>query len=75
VLLTVGAFDNAANLLFSIAAQGGLLALVSVAGSLYPVSTVLLARTFLHERMGRWQLVGVVAAFTGVGLIALGGAI
>lgn len=74
-LLAVGAFDNAANLLFSIASQTGLLALVSVAGSLYPVSTVLLARTFLHERMGRWQLVGVVGAFTGVGLIALGGAI
>jgi drug/metabolite transporter (DMT)-like permease len=73
-LLAVGVLDNAANLLFAVASQTGLLALVSVAGSLYPVSTVLLARAFLHERMSRWQGVGVTAAFAGVALIALGSA-
>jgi drug/metabolite transporter (DMT)-like permease len=71
-LVVVGAFDNLANVLFALAAQTGMLALVSVLGSLYPVSTVLLARGFLHERMSRLQSVGVVTAFVGVALIALG---
>jgi drug/metabolite transporter (DMT)-like permease len=72
VLLGVGALDNAANVMFALAAREGLLTLVSVLGSLYPVATVLLARTFLHERLARWQVVGVVGAFIGVGLIAAG---
>ena len=68
----VGGFDNLANVTFALAAQTGMLALVSVVGSLYPVSTVLLARGFLHERLSRPQLAGVIVAFTGVVLIALG---
>lgn len=72
VLAGVGALDNAANVLFALAAREGLLTLVSVLGSLYPVATVLLARSFLHERLARWQVIGVVAAFAGVGLIAAG---
>ena len=71
-LIVVGAFDNLANVTFALAAQTGMLALVSVVGSLYPVSTVLLARGFLHERLSRPQLVGVITAFVGVVLIALG---
>ena len=71
-LVVVGAFDNLANVTFALAAQSGVLALVAVVGSLYPVSTVLLARGFLHERLSRLQLVGVITAFTGVILIALG---
>jgi uncharacterized membrane protein len=73
VLVTVGLFDNGANVLFSIAAREGLLSLVAVLGSLYPVSTVLLARFILHERLVRPQVVGVTAAFVGVALIAIGG--
>ncbi len=72
VLVGIGAFDNVANVTFALAAQTGMLALVSVLGSLYPVSTVLLARSFLHERLSRLQTAGVVTAFVGVGLIALG---
>ena len=71
-LVVVGAFDNLANVTFALAAQSGMLALVSVVGSLYPVSTVLLARGFLHERLSRPQLAGVITAFAGVVLIALG---
>jgi drug/metabolite transporter (DMT)-like permease len=71
-LVVVGGFDNLANVTFALAAQSGMLALVSVVASLYPVSTVLLARGFLHERMSRPQLAGVVTAFAGVVLIALG---
>lgn len=72
VLVAVGLLDNGANVLFAFAAREGLLTLVSVLGSLYPVSTVLLARTFLHERLGRVQMVGVAAAFAGIALIAIG---
>ena len=71
-LAGVGALDNAANVMFAVAAGEGLLTLVSVLGSLYPVATVLLARWFLHERLARWQVVGVAAAFVGVAMIAAG---
>ena len=72
ILAGVGALDNGANVMFAFAAREGLLTLVSVLGSLYPVATVLLARWFLHERLATWQVVGVVAAFVGVALIAAG---
>jgi drug/metabolite transporter (DMT)-like permease len=72
ILAGVGVLDNGANVMFAFAAREGLLTLVSVLGSLYPVATVLLARWFLHERMARWQLAGVATAFTGVALIAAG---
>ena len=68
----VGLADNAANVLFAIASARGLLSLVTVLGSLYPVTTVLLARTVLHERMARHQVAGVALAFAGVAAIALG---
>ncbi|HET9311824.1 MAG TPA: DMT family transporter [Actinomycetota bacterium] len=72
ILAGVGALDNGANVLFALASREGLLTLVSVLGSLYPVATVLLARWFLHEQLARWQVAGVVAAFLGVALIAAG---
>jgi len=71
-LVLVGLFDNGANVLFALAARSGLLSLVAVLGSLYPVSTVLLARFVLGERLVRLQAVGVGAAFAGVALIAIG---
>jgi drug/metabolite transporter (DMT)-like permease len=72
ILAGVGALDNGANVMFALAAREGLLTLVSVLGSLYPVATVLLARWFLHERLAPWQVAGVAAAFAGVALIAGG---
>lgn len=69
----IGVLDNGANLAFASAAEaGGLLALTSVLGSLYPVATVLLARFVLRERLAGWQTVGVAAALAGVVLIAAG---
>ena len=71
-MVGVGVLDNLANVTFAYAGQTGLLALISVVGSLYPVTTVLLARSVLHERLTRSQWAGVAIAFTGVGLIAAG---
>lgn len=70
-LVVIGVFDAGANLTYAIASTMGFVSVVSVLGSLYPVATILLARTFLHERM-RWvQQVGVVVAFVGVTLIVV----
>jgi drug/metabolite transporter (DMT)-like permease len=71
-MIGVGVLDNLANLTFAYAGQTGLLALISVVGSLYPVTTVLLAGAILHERLTRSQWVGVATAFIGVALIAAG---
>ena len=71
-LVAVGTLDIGANTLFAAASQQGLLSLVGVAGSLYPVVTVGLARLVLHERIARAQQVGVVATLFGVVLITAG---
>ncbi len=69
----IGLLDTGGNLAFAFAADtGGMLALTSVLGSLYPVATVLLARWVLRERLSRGQVTGVAAALTGVALIAAG---
>src|SRR4051794_34326304 len=67
-----GTLDVSANLLFAAASINGLVSLVSVGGSLYPVVTVLLARLLLKERVHRIQEAGVIAALGGVVLIAAG---
>ena len=56
--------------IFVIAAREGLLSLVAVISSLYPASTVVLARVVLHERVDRRQQVGLACALVGVVLIA-----
>ncbi len=69
-ILVAGAFDMTANVLYVIAARHGYLATVAVLTSLYPASTVLLARIFLHEHLNRLQWCGVACAACGVALIA-----
>jgi drug/metabolite transporter (DMT)-like permease len=66
----VGIADVSANALFAFASGHGLLSLVSVLGSLYPVMTVLLAHVLLGERLTRAQKLGVVAALAGVSAIS-----
>ena len=67
-----GLLDGGATLLFATAFSRGLLSVVSVLGSMYPVVTVILAQALLHERLARWQRLGVVAALGGVAMIAAG---
>ena len=73
-LIAVGLLDTAGNAFFAAASmRHGLLSVVSVLASLYPVVTVLLARFLLGERVQRTQDVGVVVALAGVVLITAGG--
>ena len=72
LLVGVGIFDTAANVLFGLAVSRGLLSVVSVLASLYPVVLVAMARVLLHERIARHQLGGVAIALTGVALISAG---
>jgi uncharacterized membrane protein len=64
--VTAGVIDMLANALYLIATWSGALSLVVTLASLYPASTVLLARVFLHERLNRWQIAGVVCALVAV---------
>lgn len=55
---------------YSLATREGLLSVVSVLGSLFPLFTVALALVLLRERLGRAQSVGVAATLAGVVLIS-----
>jgi drug/metabolite transporter (DMT)-like permease len=70
LLAAAGSLDFGATALYGIANRGGALSVVAVAGSLYPIATVLLARTVLAERLVRLQALGVGLALAGVALIA-----
>jgi drug/metabolite transporter (DMT)-like permease len=68
----VGVADLIATGLYAVALTEGLLSIVAVVGALYPVTTVLLARAVLHERLRPAQAAGVALAFTGVAAVAAG---
>jgi drug/metabolite transporter (DMT)-like permease len=70
VLIFVGVADFSANLLLGVATNFGLVSLVMVLGSIYPIVTALMAFKFLHERLHRVQYVGIVLAVAGVALIS-----
>ena len=72
MLATIGASDAGANVLYTFAASLGLLSVVSVLGSLYPIVTVLLAWWIHKERLLRIQYLGIAITFSGVALLALG---
>jgi len=64
-----GLLDMLANLLYLIASRYGPLSVVVTLSSLYPASTVLLARTVLRERLSATQVLGIVCALVAVVLI------
>ena len=70
-LFAVGVLDVSADVFFAFATTIGLLSIVSILSSLYPVATVILARIVLRERMARLQQVGIVLALAGVLLISI----
>jgi drug/metabolite transporter (DMT)-like permease len=72
LVVAAGAGDTGANLLYGLAATRGLISVVSVLASLYPVLLVIFARILLAERIARTQLAGVAVALAGVALISAG---
>ena len=70
VIVLAGALDMAANAFYVLAALAGYLSIAAVLTSLYPASTVFLARFVLGERLAPLQKTGVVCALAGVALIA-----
>jgi drug/metabolite transporter (DMT)-like permease len=73
-VLTVvgGVIDMLANVLYLLAAREGPLSVVVTLSSLYPASTVLLARIILGERLNLLQVFGVGCALAAVVLIVSG---
>lgn len=71
IVAGTGVLDVAANTMYLIGARIGLVSLVAVLSSLYPASTVLLARIVLDERVTSRQAVGLGLAVVGVVLIAV----
>jgi drug/metabolite transporter (DMT)-like permease len=72
VLASIGILDTGGNVFFAAASAKGLVSVVSVLASLYPVVTVLLARAVLHERVHRSQELGIALALAGIVLISAG---
>ena len=68
-----GVMDMLANALYLLATRQGPLSIVVTLSSLYPASTVLLARIVLGERLQPWQITGVGCALAAVVLIVSGG--
>ena len=69
-----GVTGAAGTVCYFYAAHNGLLAVVAVLTSLYPASTIVLARITLGERLTGLRLAGLVLAGGCVALIAAGGA-
>ena len=72
VLASIGILDTGGNVFFAAASAKGLVSVVSILASLYPVVTVLLARAVLKERVHRSQELGIALALAGIVLISAG---
>ncbi|WP_432253510.1 EamA family transporter [Streptomyces sp. HNM1019] len=66
-----GALGTLATILYLLATRQELLSVAVVLSALYPAVPVLLALTFLRERITRPQAVGLLGAGLAIGLIAL----
>ena len=71
-LAAIGVLDTGGNVFFAAASGHGLVSVVSILASLYPVATVLLARAVLGERVQRSQELGVALALVGIVLVSAG---
>jgi drug/metabolite transporter (DMT)-like permease len=71
VACAVGIGDTVGNVLFAASSGHGLVSLTAVLASLYPVVTVLLAASVLHERVATLQKAGIALTLAGVVLISV----
>jgi uncharacterized membrane protein len=67
-----GTLDMLANILYLVAVRQGQLSVIATLASLYPASTVLLARIVLRERLTFSQTIGVGGALAAIALIVSG---
>lgn len=72
LMVASGVLDMAANLFYLEASHRGLLSIVAVISSMYPVSTVCLAFGLDHERVSKTQAIGLALAATALTLVSLG---
>jgi len=70
IAIVAGVFDAIGGGFFMLAAQRGRLDVAAVLSSLYPASTVLLARIFLKEQLTLVQKIGITGALIAVPMIA-----
>lgn len=70
LIVLAGVLDSSGGLLFSLAAHHARLDVATVLASLYPASTVILARIVLKERLSAAQTAGMLAALAAVPMIA-----
>lgn len=70
VVAMIGTLDAAAALAYTTATTKGMLGLVSVVSSLYPVVSVVLAAIFLKERLRGIQRLGVFLIIVGIAMIS-----
>ena len=71
-IVAVGLFDTTANVLVAFATTYGSAGIVAVLSALYPLTTILLARAFLSERLDRARRIGGALALAGAALVAIG---
>ena len=72
MIVAVGAFDTVANVLVAFATTRGSAGVVAVLSALYPVTTVLLARLVLDERLDGVRRGGAALALGGAAVVAAG---
>jgi drug/metabolite transporter (DMT)-like permease len=71
IAAAVGIGDTLGNVFFAASSSHGLISLTAVLASLYPVVTVLLAASVLHEKVAPMQKAGIVLTLAGVVLISV----
>jgi drug/metabolite transporter (DMT)-like permease len=72
ILIGIGGADFFGNVLLGVATTKGLVSLAVVLGSLFPIVTALLAYKLLHERLHKFQYLGIIFAISGIIIISLG---
>ena len=71
--LLSGVLDMAANVFYILAVRTGYLIFAVVLSALYPAPTVIMQKIFLHEKLTRLRIAGLVLSITGAALIGAGG--
>jgi uncharacterized membrane protein len=73
VTILSGFLDMAANVFYLMAVRTGYLIFAVILSALYPAPTVVLQKIFLHEKLTRLRIIGLLLSITGAALIGVGG--